>query len=236
MKLHIAICDDSAADTAYLSALVGEWATASGHTVRIREYPSAENFLFRWEDDSSDQFLLLDIEMGQMNGVELARRIREKNETAQIVFITGYPDFIAEGYEVSALHYLMKPVSREKLFAALDRGVTNLSRLPECVVLPVGKTTLKIPTDSIVYAESDGHYVLLHAGKEIHRLRMTVPEIADALGDSFARCGRSFVVGLRYVQRITKEAVHLDTGAQLPLGKGYFDELNRALIKYLRGR
>ena len=236
MKLHIAICDDSAADTAYLSALVQEWSKTGGHTVRIREYPSAENFLFHFEDDSSDQFLLLDIEMGQMNGVELAKRIREKNDTVQIAFITGYPDFISEGYEVSALHYLMKPVKREKLFEVLDKGAANLCKVPEYVLLPLGKETLRLSADSIVYAESDGHYVLLHAGNEVHRLRMTIPEIAGLLGGDFARCGRSCVVGLRYVQRITKETVYLETGDQIPLGKGYFDDLNRALIQYLRGK
>ena len=52
--------------------------------------------------------------MGRMNGVDLAKTIRQFNDTVQIVFITGFPDFIAEGYEVSALHYLMKPVSEEK--------------------------------------------------------------------------------------------------------------------------
>ena len=65
--------------------------------------------------------------MGAMDGVELAKRLRKTNDTVQIVFITGYSDYIAEGYEVAALHYLMKPVKEDKLFSVLDRAVEKFS-------------------------------------------------------------------------------------------------------------
>lgn len=233
--LKFAICDDSTTDVEYISSLVKAWAKNSGHEITVRMFPSAEAFLFHYEDVSDFDFLLLDIEMGQMNGVDLAKKIREKNRTVQIVFITGYPDFVLEGYNVSALHYLMKPVRKEKIFKVLDKGVTALLEKPRFVVLTVGKESIRIAANSILYAESDKHYVLLHTETEIIRLRMTVPEIMEALGDGFARCGRSFVVGLRYVQKITKDWVFLENGIQLPLGKGYFDELNLEFIGYLRG-
>jgi two-component SAPR family response regulator len=68
--------------------------------------------------------------MKAMDGVELARRLREDNSTLQLIFITGYPDFIGEGYEVSALHYLIKPVAEEKLFAVLDGQLKTLQTEP----------------------------------------------------------------------------------------------------------
>lgn len=60
--------------------------------------------MFHYTTDKSFDILLLDIEMGSINGVELAKQIRKDNEGLQIIFITGFPDFITEGYEVSALH------------------------------------------------------------------------------------------------------------------------------------
>lgn len=62
---------------------------------------SAESFLFCYDEESDFDILLLDIEMDGMDGVSLAKKLRESNETVQIIFITGYSDYIAEGYEVA---------------------------------------------------------------------------------------------------------------------------------------
>ena len=128
MKYKIAICDDSEADRQYIMNRVNRWAAAGGHVIQTDSFTSAENFLFRYPEESDFDILLLDIEMGQMNGVDLAKTIRRINDAIQIIFVTGFPDFMAEGYEVSALHYLMKPVSEEKLFAVLDKAASNLAK------------------------------------------------------------------------------------------------------------
>lgn len=84
--------------------------------------PRRMPFFFCYAEDKSFDLLLLDVEMPGTDGVTLAKTVRQENEAVQIVFITGYSDYIAEGYDVAALHYLVKPVSREKLFAVLDRA------------------------------------------------------------------------------------------------------------------
>ena len=110
MNYKIAICDDSDADRRYVLNMVRAWASSAGHTVHIDDFPSAESFLFRYAEESDYDILLLDIEMGAMDGVTMAKELRKSNDTEQIIFITGYSDYISEGYEVAALHYLMKPV------------------------------------------------------------------------------------------------------------------------------
>ena len=122
MDYHIAVCDDCAADADFAADCAAQWAQRLGYTAEILRFPSAEAFLFQYAEDKRCDILLLDVEMPGLNGVELAKRIRQKNKALQIVFITGYTDYIAEGYDVSALHYLVKPVSREKLFTVLDRA------------------------------------------------------------------------------------------------------------------
>lgn len=74
------------------------------------------SFLFRYADEKAWDILLQDIEMGAMDGVQLAKKFRQTNQVMQLVFITGFPDFMTEGYEVFALHYLMKPVRKENTF------------------------------------------------------------------------------------------------------------------------
>ena len=122
MAYRIAICDDSQHDAEYVLSLLTNWANKNQIAIQTECFPSAESFLFHYAEDKTYDILLLDIEMGKMDGVTMAREIRRDNQTVQIVFITGYSDYISEGYEVAALHYLMKPVNEQKLYAVLDRA------------------------------------------------------------------------------------------------------------------
>ena len=155
MNLKIASCDDCGEDVRYLAALVADWAKLQGSPVVVREFPSAEAFLFCYETERDFDIRLLDIEMGEVSGMELAGKIRRDNSSVQIVFITGFPDFMAEGYEVSALHYLMKPVSGERLSNVLARAAANLTKTGKRLKVVFGRQTgfgpgsyshLKLPT------------------------------------------------------------------------------------------
>ena len=94
MRYKIAICDDSDEDRQYVFDMINRWASAEGYFVNVKMFPSAESFLFNYEDESDYDILLLDIEMGAMDGVTLAKRLRKDNETVQIVFITGFSEYI----------------------------------------------------------------------------------------------------------------------------------------------
>ncbi|MDE6710036.1 MAG: LytTR family DNA-binding domain-containing protein, partial [Oscillospiraceae bacterium] len=113
--ITIAICDDDNSQINALKKMLTEW---NSNTI-ISEYNSAEQFLFNYPDVSCD-LLLLDIEMGDMNGMELAKKLRAKGDMLPIIFITGFSQYIGDGYDVEALHYLMKPVDKKKLFQVLD--------------------------------------------------------------------------------------------------------------------
>ena len=96
MRYKIAVCDDMEEDVKYISSAVNQWAEKENIMVDIETFPSAESFLSRYAEQKAFDILLLDIEMPSMNGVELAKRIRKENDAVQIIFITGYTDYIAE--------------------------------------------------------------------------------------------------------------------------------------------
>lgn len=233
--MKIAICDDERTQIDHLTEKLRLFAESRHKQFEIEAYSSAEAFLFAYRENRDVDILFLDIEMGRMNGIELAREIRADNETVQIVFITGYPDYIGEGYDVDALHYLLKPVRIEKLFEVCERAVSTLEKQPRFHLLPIGKEVVRVYEKDILYAETQGHYLRLVTKKGEYKLRMTLPELSERLGDCFFKCSRSFLAGLLHVARITKTSVILEDGTDLPLGKGKYDEINTALIKFLRG-
>ena len=229
MPYRIAVCDDSAADREYTASLVRAWAAETGSQIHISLFSSGENFLFRAEDEGSFDILLLDIEMGAMDGVTLAKKLRQKNETLQIVFITGYSDYIAEGYEVSALHYLMKPVKKEKLFSVLTRAAEKLRKDEKALHLEAGGQLVRIPIYTIRYADVQGNYVTVHASQDF-TAKMTLSELEKGLDDRFYRVGRSAIVNLTKISRVTKTEILLQDGTAVPLPRGAYDGVNRAII------
>ena len=231
MKYKIAICDDSGADRQFVLNMVRAWASSAGHTVHIDDFPSAESFLFRYAEDKNWDILLLDIEMGAMDGVSLAKRVRKDNEAVQIVFVTGYSDYIAEGYEVAALHYLMKPVSGEKLFAVLNRALEKRKREERCLNLELGGEMVRIPFYDIRYLDVRQNYVTIH-GKAEYTVKRSLNEFEKELDDRFFRAGRSLIINLKYIRRVTKTEVSLSDGTLLPLPRGAYEPLNRAIIKH----
>jgi len=231
MAYKIAICDDNKLDTDYISSLVGEWAENSQNIVERKTFLSAEEFLFHYEDDKSCDILLLDIEMGKMNGVELAKKIRAKNKEVQIVFITGYNDYISDGYDVEALHYILKPVRKEKLHEVLSRACERLKGKQAALLLDLPDGTARIPLYEIRYIEVRANYVTIY-GKEALTLKTTLSSLEKKLDNSFFRVGRSYIVNMQYIRKITKKDVILKDETAVPISRGHYEALNRAFIHY----
>ena len=232
MQYHIAIIDDEPADISYVRSLVTSWAEARGHVLKMDTFPSAEAFLFRYADEKDYDILLLDIEMGAMDGVTMAKTIRKENETVQIIFLTGYSDYIAEGYEVAALHYLLKPVKEEKLFEVLDRAAGRIRRNEKTVSIEVSGEMVLIPLHMIRYIDVQKNNITIHA-KENYTIRETLSHIEQQLDESFFRLGRSAIVNLNRINRVTRTDVYLKDGDCLPLPRGQYEKLNRAIIERL---
>lgn len=229
MNYKLAICDDSEADRQYVLSMVRRWAAEAGHTVQIDAFSSAESFLFHYAVERDYDILLLDIEMDAMDGVSMAKQLRRDNDTVQIVFITGYCDYISEGYEVAALHYLMKPVKEEKLFSVLDRAAEKLAKNEKVLTLESGGEMVRLPIYQIRYADVFGNYVTIHAQTDV-TVKMPLGELEKILDERFYRVGRSAVVNLTQISRVTKTEIRLSDGTVLPLPRGAYDGVNRAII------
>ena len=228
--MKIAICDDSAVDRDYTAGMVEAWARDRGILLILRKFPSAEAFLFQYAEEKDWDILLLDIEMGALDGVSMAKTVRKENEAVQIVFLTGYSDYIAEGYEVAALHYLMKPIKSEKLRVVLDRAAEKRKQQDRCLNLELSGEMVRLPFYEIRYLEVRQNYVTLHAKRE-YTVKRTLGEFEKELDQRFFRVGRSLILNLKDVRRVTRTEVRLSDGTVLSLPRGAYEPLNRAIIE-----
>lgn len=232
--MKIAVCDDEAAQCMLLSDYLKEWGKSRETKLEISCFSNGENLLFSWEDEVFD-LLILDIEMGDLSGMELAGKIREENTDIPILFITGYDKYMAQGYDVAALHYLLKPVRKEKLFEVLD-GLVQKKKPEEKLVFPTAEGHILLPASQIWYVEAMGHDCLLCTAEEKRQIRMSIGEALKLLGakKGFVQCHRSYLVNLQHISAIVRTEVVLDDGTRLPISRRMQKAVNEAFIQNYR--
>ena len=234
--MHIAICEDEKVVLDFESSLVSQWAAGCGCPLDLDTFVSSEQFLFESEDKAPYDVLIFDIQMKNMNGMELAKKLRARGCDAIIIFITGVPDYAIEGYEVGAVRYILKPVKSEVLFKLLDSAYEERAKkAEEYFVLGKGADVEKISFDKIIYIEASGHYVLLKGSDFEREWKASFSETAEAFeGKGFFCLRRGLLVNLSHVSKITRTECVMDNGESLPVARGLYKELNEAFISFFR--
>ncbi|MDE6132470.1 MAG: LytTR family DNA-binding domain-containing protein [Oscillospiraceae bacterium] len=229
MQITIALCDDDSEQIKNLRRLIGEWAEGKPFAVNIAGYESGEQFLFEYQDAPCN-LLLLDIEMSGINGMELAKKLRSAGDMLPIIFITGYSDYMADGYDVEALHYLLKPVETDKLFAVLDRYAARRGSSEE-ILLSTAEGVCRTALECIAYIEAFGRKTAVHLqDRTVLECNMSISEFENFSG--FFHCHRSYIANLEQVRSITKNAVILETGEEIPLSRRLYNEVNKRFIEF----
>ena len=174
--MRIAIVDDDIQMCEQLRTLLNEFL---GDSSEISDYRSGEEFLTAWETADFD-LIILDIFMDKLTGVDVARKIRERDSNVKIVFSTTSNEFASESYEVNACYYLRKPFGRDKVKVMLDR--LNLAEIEKMrtVKLPDGTSAI---LRNIIYVDFSSHRVTLHCKYDVDTIVRT----------SFPKLNRSYV-------------------------------------------
>lgn len=203
--LRIGICDDSAdARIALRAALERALDRRRSGEASFFEFSSGEGLL-RWMEKHAGELDLafLDIEMGELDGMETARRLREADEGLGLVFVTGYTDYVFDGYSVGALGYLMKPPRPEQLDGVLDRGLEALLRERDKAFLcRSGETLYRIPKKTILYFASDRRQVTCVSTARTCTFYGKLDEVERDVGDGFIRVHQRYLVRAGAVDRL----------------------------------
>lgn len=218
--LRIGICDDLYDARMTLRAALERALDRRQTEARFWEFSSGEGLL-RWLESHSGELdlVFLDMEMGDLDGMETARRLRAMDEGLQLVFVTGYADHVFDGYSVGALGYLMKPPKPEQLSEVLDRCMAALCREgAKAFVCRSGDTTYRIPKRNILYFYSDRRQVTCVTAGRDYTFYGKLDEVAQDAGSGFVRIHQRYLVRAGAVERVEGSEVYVG-GTSLPVSR-----------------
>lgn len=218
--LRIGICDDSAEARIALRAALERALDRRRSEGTFFEFSSGEGLL-RWLEKHAGELdlVFLDIEMGELDGMETARRLRAADESLQLVFVTGYTDYVFDGYSVGALGYLMKPPQPEQLGGVLDRAAAVRLRDENKVFLCRGGETLyRIPKKSILYFRSDRRQVTCVSTRRKYVFYGKLDEVERDIGEGFVRVHQRYLVCAAAVDRLDGNQIFVGEEA-LPVSR-----------------
>ncbi len=235
--MNIAICDDEQSQLEYVRTLIQEWGMQNNIQTDLRLFKSAEEFWFAYKKDVFD-IVLLDIQMNGQNGMDLARELREKQDKVGIIFLTGFADFLSEGYEVDAVRYLLKPVDKEKLFSALTavfQKCKDKNKNDRKILFPLGAESIAVYENEIFYVEAFSHSTRLVTKESNIELPLGIGDVESILSsDKFCKVHRSYIVNLDAIKQIRKYELTLDNDDTVPVSRRLFNDVHRAFISYYK--
>ena len=232
--MRICFCDDEASTRSQFERMAAAWEEQRGEAAELQLYNSAEQLLFEVDQPEAQELafdlILLDIQMGGMDGITLARQLRAQDKRVTLAFLTAAREYVFEGYEVQAVRYLLKPMQQEKVFELLDLARQKQPSL----ILNCADEKKKLYLSQIAAIEAQGHYLIFHTTTGQLQQKASLSSLAGHLGDSFVMSHRSFYVNLAHLLRISRTECTLDTGLTVPVSRGAYKNLNEQFIRYYR--
>lgn len=230
--IHIAICDDEKSMQLFLKNIVEIHLQLRGQEFKITCFDTGEHFL---QTNSTYDIIFLDIEMGQLGGMQTAREIRKYDTNCIIIFVTAFADFVFQGYEVKALNYILKPFKKEKIKDVLDSALVELHKKKDLFVLAEIKgTTQKIDLSKTLYFTSDKRKVMAVTQSESYEFYAKLDDIIDTMNlpPFFIRIHQRYIVNLNFIASLQTESCVIK-GATIPVSRKYNTDIMIAFAKLM---
>ena len=230
--MNIAICDDESRVRTGIRNVLKEAFPGT----EIREFVSGQELLEAAGQDYLPDIVLMDIAMNGMDGMETARKLRERYHVL-LIFVTGVKEQVFQAFDVGAFHYLLKPVEKEKLLSVMERAFAEVEKAgakPKYMLVKVPGGHRRINAADILYAESDGRKVILHMKQENLEFYEKMEELEQRLGEGFYRCHRGYLVSLSEVRGYDKANIRMSNGETVYLAKRKYSEFVQTYCRYLQ--
>lgn len=229
----IAICDDSRADVEQLENVLE---TLSCYQVNYDVYFSAEELLkYTFLNRESYHLYILDIEMPDMTGLELAKIMRKNGVKALFVFLTGYPQYAMEAFDVITFNYISKPVTTEKLGSVITKAMGYLDMVRRDFIFQFRKKQFRVICSDILYFEKKGRQAVIHTISENFKTNMTVDEIWKQLdGRVFNQIHASYIINMEHLHSIEGDEAVMDNGDRLLISRSHKQGIKERHMEFVR--
>ena len=233
--MKLAICDDDKQELTRMLSLLVSYQKQHALSISIQTFSNSFELASAAAEERYDLYLL-DIIMPGLTGMELAREIRSFDKAADIIFLTTSPEFAVESYTVKATNYLMKPVSEDKLFHALDDILdTKEQELGASIVVKSNIGVHKIQLSSLMYIEAQGRKVIYYL-KNGEELTCTdrFSDVCEQLlqQQAFIQTHRSILVNMNFIRMIGTVDMQLQNGTVLPLAQRRVSEIKKHYLAF----
>ncbi|MFC4099408.1 LytR/AlgR family response regulator transcription factor [Paenibacillus xanthanilyticus] len=239
---RVAICDDEVNQRERIRNAVIALSMKANIEFEIELFSSGEQLVAYYERrETPFHLLILDIEMGGMNGIEAARRIRALNDLdVQIIFLTSYPDYMMESFDVLTFHYLIKPVPP----SVLEEKILKLCQYVQAMdkkfmIVKSGYEDIVIKYDELISIEAAKSLTIKSKLRftTLHRLydgKGIIADYAEALKDhNFLQIHRSIIINLLHVRKFAGGVVQMTNGLDLPIGRSKVKEVKDTYTKFM---
>ena len=232
--MRIAVCDDNPKE---LERIKGCFCRIQGYDFVCSYFDSTSTVMEILKTENSPYDLyILDIEMPGMNGLKLAKSIREKDSRALFVFLTSYTRYMKDVFDVVTFDFIEKPISDEKLLQILERAATYLNITSQHFSFGYRASRYSLKYDRILYIEKKGRQALIHTFEDVYKTNMTLEEIWKQLNPkSFVHIHSSYIINLYNLDRKDNEIAIMRNGEKLHITKGYRRELAMRHYEFVQG-
>lgn len=228
--MQIAICDDEKPILQILEEKVRKLLPEAV----IKKYLSGDELV---ASRCKPDILFLDIQMPGMDGMEVARLMRQNNKDMILIFVTAVEEYVFQAFDVGAFHYLVKPFSDEKFMEVVKRAVEKLDEHlademdEKYMMIQSAGSHIKVYLKDIVYAEVYNRKVIIHTRNDDIEYYGKLQDLSDKAGSDFFRTHRAYLVHFKYVERYDNNYVTMENGTALVAKKNY-SEFVKQYLKY----
>ncbi|GAA0864967.1 LytTR family DNA-binding domain-containing protein [Paraclostridium tenue] len=232
--IQIVLCEDQIQHQKTIEKFLQKILGENNTEYNLRIYKSGEELLNDYPKNVD--IFILDIQMEKINGMDVARKIREidKNKP-EIIFTTSLVEYIQEGYEVRAYRYLLKPIKYENLKKHILSCIDEVINKKDKFILIENKNeTYKIKIEEITYIEIQRKDMSIHTESKIYKTKMTMDKIEKELKNyNFYRCHKSFLVNIDYVENIKQYVAILDNKEEVLVSRHRFKDFKHKFLSSL---
>ena len=224
--MNFVICDDDKADAGRLRALLEKYCKESGIGLNIYEFNSGGELLSAINNDID--VIFLDINMDDMDGLTIAKRIREKMDEVPIILVTAFMSYALDGYKVRASRFLLEDDLDNTFTECMDDIMKEIRRKSKIIVLDCVEGEVRIRANDIIMIETSGHKNIICLKDQRYQIYEKLDILTDKLKEyGFLRVHNSYLVNMGHIRSINNYMLTLDDERRIPVPKARYKQVKQ---------